>query len=459
MVPFLVRRGLSLVAVVVVLGACSGSDGGTADATSTVPSPASTTSTGAPQTTSGATPGTAPEGDTTTTLGVDPETSAQISQSIADLVGVAEELRRLDFIEVPDVTILGAEEFAARVATVVAEDLDPADLSVQERLYRLLGMYDTETSYRDLLVALYEEQAAGFYDGATGELVVAGDSAVLTAMDKAVVVHELVHALTDQHFSFHDKLTTLVDEERYDEAVSYQALIEGDATFVMLQYAQTLSASELAEYAAEQASAPLQVFTTSPRFVRDSLMFPYEHGFRFVAELIGAGGFDAVNRAYGDPPEISEEVLHPDRYFGEEAARLVEPASVSLDGFEMSESGTYGEWATLLLLRDGVSNGAAAQAADGWGGDWYAVLSDPDDVVFLWEYLGDSERDAIELAESLLFIAEGRLGAGDATALAGGVLYLTEELYLFIDRVDDRLFLVATSDPDVGDSVRIQFTR
>jgi hypothetical protein len=450
-----------VVAVVVTLGACSGSGGGTLASTSTVPPPVSTVSTvaaAAPETTSSAAPGTPPVDETTPVPAVDPEAAAQISQSIAELVDVTEELRRLEFIERPTVTILGPEAFADRVAAQVAADLDLEDLRVQEDLYRLLGMFDVEAGYRDLLIALYEEQATGFYDGATRELVVAADSGVLTPMDRAVVVHELVHALTDQHFSFYDRLAGLIDAERYDEAVSLQALIEGDATFVMLEYAQTLTPGELADYAAEQAAAPLQVFAASPRFLQDSLMFPYEHGFSFVAQLITAGGFDAVNRAYENPPEISEAVLHPDRYFGEEAARVVEPTPVILDGFETSESGTYGEWATLLFLRDGVSNGAAAQAADGWGGDWYTVLHDADDVVFLWEYLGDSERDAIELAESVLIIAEGRLEAGEATAVAGGVLYTTEELYLFVDRVDDRLFVVATSDPEIGEVARIQFT-
>jgi hypothetical protein len=452
------RRMLAL-ALVVAFSACSGSDGSTSSTTSTIPSIVTTVTTTEADAATSSSAGTSPDEVATTSAGVDPATAEQLSSEIAGLVGVTEELRRLEFIEMPRVTILPPDEFADRVARTVAEDLDPEKMSVEERLYQLLGMLDSDTDYRDLLIALYEEQASGFYDGDTRELVVAAASAVLSPLDKAVVVHELVHALTDQHFSFHERLKTLIDEERYDEAISYKAVIEGDAMFVMLQYAKTLTSGELAEYTADQADAPLQVFASSPRFVRDGLMFPYEHGFSFVAELIGAGGFDAVNRAYSDPPVMSEAVLHPDRFFGEEAARLVEPIAVTLDGFEVSEAGAYGEWATLLLLRDGVSNGAASQAADGWGGDWYTVLSDADDVVFVWEYLGDSERDAVELVESLLVIAEGRLEAGDAIALAGGVLYQTEDLYLFIDRVDDRIYLVATSDPAVGEDVRIQVTR
>jgi hypothetical protein len=452
------RRLVALVGLVLMAASCSGSGDGAADPTSTAP-PSTTTvapsSTLPPATTTTTAAGDS-EATTTTEPGVDPEVETQLQAAIGELVAVAEELRGLEFIEAPAVTVVTPDELARRVAELIEEDLDPDDLAVDERFLQMMGMLDVGTDYAGLVVALYEEQVAGFYDGETRELVVGGDSAELTPLAKTVVLHELVHALADQHFGFHGEFTRLLDEERYDEALALQALIEGDAIFHQLDYVQTLSPAELLQLLEEQTTADLDVFASSPGFLQDSLMFPYEEGFSLVAELVSAGGVDAVNRAYENPPQITEAVLHPDRYFGQEAPRLVEPVGIELPGFEVYESGTYGEWATKLLLRDGVPRGEASQAADGWGGDSYTILFDEDDVVFAWEYLGDSERDAIELVEALVEVAEGRMAAGEAVAEAGGVLYASEDLYLFIDRVDDRMYYVATTDPELGPAIRRQ---
>ncbi len=55
---------------------------------------------------------------------------------------------------------------------------------------------------------------AGYYDGDAGELVVPRDEDGFTALQRATLVHELTHALTDQHYRFNDRYTALIDEDR-----------------------------------------------------------------------------------------------------------------------------------------------------------------------------------------------------------------------------------------------------
>lgn len=444
-------RFLAVVAVLVLATSCNGA---ASPASTTTSTRAPSTTAADDATTSTTTVAVAP----TTETGVDPGVDQQLRENIAALVGIAEDLRGLDFIEEPDVVILPPDDFAERVAADLAEDLDPDELEADELFYELMGMLDGRTDLRELLVALYEEQALGFYDGRTAELVIAGDAAELSPYRKSVLVHELLHALTDQHFRYSPVLEQLIDEERDDEAAALRALVEGDATFYQLVYVQSLTAAELSDLAAEQAAVDVRVFASSPSFVQESLLFPYEEGYPFVAQLVASGGADAVNRAYRNPPTTTEVILHPERYVGAEAAQLVVSPQLTAPGYATAEQGVFGEWATRLVLRSGVTRGEASQAADGWGGDWYQLLVDldDDDVVFVWDYVGDSERDAVELVEALIAHVERQLELGEAVAEAGGVLYTTEDRYVFIDRTGDRVVYVATTDPSIGETVRLQ---
>ena len=99
------------------------------------------------------------------------------------------------------------------------------------------------------------------YDGEVGELVVPMREDGFTVVQRATLVHELTHALTDQHFDFHVAFDAMVEEERLDEAAAYQALIEGDASLTELHFLQTLTQAELGEFFAEA----LDIDTTRSR--------------------------------------------------------------------------------------------------------------------------------------------------------------------------------------------------
>ena len=53
--------------------------------------------------------------------------------------------------------------------------------------------------------------------------------------------------------------------------------------------------------------------------MRTSLAAPYIYGTLFVHALRRRGGWDAVNRAWDDPPTTSEQILHVDKWLAHEA--------------------------------------------------------------------------------------------------------------------------------------------
>src|SRR2546425_12810232 len=71
-----------------------------------------------------------------------------------------------------------------------------------------------------------------------------------------------------------------------------------------------------------------------PELLRASLAFQYDDGTTFVGRALAAGGWAAVDRLHLDPPDSTEQVLHP-------AARE-RPVAVTLGGTEGLEAAGFG---------------------------------------------------------------------------------------------------------------------
>ena len=391
--------------------------------------------------------------------GMDPQIVEQLAAEIEVLIDETERIRGLEFLTHPTVTILTTEELAARVEADLAEEIVPEELEVDTRVYQLMGLLDAEDALEEILLDLYSEGVAGFYDGDTGEMVIGGEAAELSVYTKSVIVHELIHALTDQHFLFNDDYQAMFDEERYDEGAAFQALIEGDATYFQLVYFQELPLADQMAAAMEELERVQDAssFATSPGWILDSLSFPYETGRTFVSSLISDGGIAAVDAAYTDRPASTEVVMHPMRYESGETAAAVPPVDIELNGYEVHETSVYGEWGIRLLLSNSPA-GVAVPAANGWGGDAYQVLYDEDDIVVAMAYKGDTEDDAFELADAIIQMVSS-LEMGDPIADGGGIAYAAEDgRYAYLDRIGDGFIFVLATDAAAGVAAVDQMT-
>jgi hypothetical protein len=183
------------------------------------------------------------------------------------------------------------------------------------------------------------------------------------------LAHELVHALEDQRFGLRER-----GEGADDASLAASALAEGTATDVMLEYARRYFGAGDALALLGTAS---RTSTKLPAYVEMSLLFPYEAGLRFVEALRGGSGswraIDAVLR--GRRPRSAEQILHPDKYLGDER-----PVSVTLPdvghalgtGWRRAGVSSVGEF-DLRALFEVVGGGPDEAAAAGWGGGRFAL--------------------------------------------------------------------------------------
>jgi hypothetical protein len=375
-----------------------------------------------------------------------------IESELASLVSAAEDVRGLTFFEEPLIVIVSTDELADRIRVQIEEELDPEETLTTQRLYELLGLLDGSVDLLQAYTDLYAEAVGGYYDDETGEMVISGDDA-LRPLAKTIVVHELIHALTDQHFGFASKLDDLIDEERYQEAAALQALAEGDATYFQLVYMQTLPTSEQVEAVQESLGVDTTVADSLPAWFSEDLTWPYDSGFDFVDRVISDLGVSGLNQTYTLLPTTSEHIMHPGSYFTRQPPRSVTLPDASLEGYELIDDGPWGEWNLQLLLLDGVDPGEAIVAATGWGGDDYAVYANETELAFAYLYQADTPRDAEEMATSLASSVRQRMGVGAGLSTPTGTTFSPGDDFALIVRDDKRVLFIAASDPLTGSNL------
>jgi hypothetical protein len=333
-----------------------------------------------------------------------PDTSSGATPaSVGEIALNVERVRGLKFERLPEPTYLPLDELAERAAGY-AEDYPDAEAAVDSALLSSLGAVPEGSDLKALTATALSEQVAGFYDTDTNEIVVPGDPETgLDSFDELTLAHELEHALADQVLGLPIK-DDFPSQGAEDSVLAATALVEGDATLTMSLYSiESSFAVPSAIFGSELiGDAGL---TRLPHYMQRGMTFPYAEGLTFVCRLYAAGGWDAVNDAYSEPPSTTAQVLFPGRYTAKEKA--IDPVDSRSPGrfWKRSDVQAFGA-ADLLFLFE--APGDARRKA----------LDDPLDRTAAWaggEVQLWSWRDGLDTATAILLVQrEGEQGLCDS---------------------------------------------
>jgi len=375
---------------------------------------------------------------------------AALERRMSELVQAAERYRGLKLERRVPWGRVSEPELRREVATDFQEDLPPDRLAAVELSLKSFGLIPESMNLATYYPQLLTSQIAGFYDVHRKVLAVVDrpggllgkDAAIRLGADMArkmedgLLVHELTHAIQDQHF----------DLERFDDpdplsdgGVARLALVEGDASLVMfddlveapleeLPEASKLIADLLAEAGGEGNPPPAgtalpgeQDMAAAPPWFRDQLLFSYSRGAAFCLEVRRQGGQKLLDYAFAvDPPRSSEQILHPEKWYGHRDDPVViawPDLAPELPGYTKAAEGQLGEEGIAVLLRMALpeaERAAAAAAAAGWGGDRFAVYRKGPRRLLAWIADWDTEAAAARFQA-----AASRLGAGWTVSRAG----------------------------------------
>jgi hypothetical protein len=332
------------------------------------------------------------------------------------------ELRGLETLEPVSKALLTNDELRQRIEKDVLEDYSEQEARDDVLLYVAFELMEKDTDLYNLLIDLQTEQVAGFYDPETEEMNVVKSNQQPGALERSVFAHEYTHALQDQHFDL-EAMGFTDDENKEDEDserdFAIRCLVEGDAMLLQQQHMmQYFDPDELREVFNQALAADSSVLDAAPDILRESLLFPYEGGLLFVTGLYAEGGWAAVDAAYTNPPLSSEQILHPELYPGDVPQMITLPPLTDTlgAGWRLVDENTVGEFALNLYLDVHVSPAQAEAAAEGWGGDRYAVhwREDESAFVLVLRLAWDTPTDASEFFETYVQFAGDRFGSGPA---------------------------------------------
>ncbi len=388
---------------------------------------------------------TVPPPSTTTTTEFDPLLAA-----IDELTETTVQIRQLEFLSPPTVVTVTPAELTDRVQGVIAAELDADEIRRDSLLLTALGLLDPGVDLAALYADLYGEQVAGFYDGETKELVVPAGDTDLTALQRLTLVHELTHALTDQHFGFSDRLADLDDDQRFEQAVALSALVEGDASLVESLYLVSLPEDVQLDVLDASLQIESEVFERTPRFLQELLLFPYTTGFEFAFTIWESDGFAGLDALYADPPTTSEHIYYPVDFTRGEPAVAVAAGNLIPDGYRVAETSEWGQAAFRAMFGQVLDDATATRAAVGWGGDTYRLLWDgASEMVFELSFVGDSSIDEAEMFETLVTFVVGQVD-GDVVDSSDVHVVVEGDDYAVVAAFDGVIRMVVATDPGTG---------
>ncbi len=298
----------------------------------------------------------------------------------------------LTFRTPPRSALRSREQVRAYLIAKLDEELPPARLGGLETAYRLFGLLPDTLALRALLLELYAEQVAGYYDPDSATLfgVAGADRAQL----RLVLAHELVHALQGQYLPLDSILQSTASNDRLTAA---QSVLEGQATLasiaVLAPGQDAASTSQFWELYRDQVRAQqsaMPVFARAPLVVREALIFPYLDGAKFMHWWVTSGPKDTL--PYGPRMPVStEQILYPDRYARGDAPV---PVGFGPDSGVMYEDALGENEIRVLLAALAGSDEVQTVVPIAWGGDRFRVYDAPGGPALVWYVVWDDRSAA-----------------------------------------------------------------
>jgi hypothetical protein len=364
------------------------------------------------------------------------------------------------------------EDFQAFLKRDINKELPPEKAKNMADSMLHIGLLDKKVDLADTLIKTMVTQAAAYYDPAQKKffVVMAPDNEMLLDTMSA---HELTHAIQDQHFDLAKYLPSTLDD---DQQNARRFVVEGDATFAMLFYTSasggtaskeqtnllmnlvktqvqamaSMDMSAFSEQMKQQASSfsamdddmkkSMESIGELPLAIIGPLIDSYMKGAVLCMTAYEHGGWKGVDALYKQPPESTEQVLHPaTKMFPKREL----PRKITLPKLEGTEvqSNVLGElqWSNYFQ----VWKLKVPDAAVGWGGDRYTVVRDKDNhllgvLVSAW----DSEADAKQFVDAYVQALSARFPGAKGDALSKDGFPRPDFGKVFVRQVGDKVYIV-----------------
>ncbi len=378
-------------------------------------------------------PGASPPGSEPTS-----GTTSEVQKLVDELMPLVAEIRGLEWKHGVPAQVLTREELQTFLKEQLDKEVTPEEIARDNRIVRRLGLMKADEDLVTMQMLMLKEMVAGAYDPETKKLyLIEGFEG---AAQKPTLVHELIHALDDQHYDLYG-MEEPYRENDPDRQFAIRCLFEGSAEYARRVF-QNRDHEAAKSYYKQMASnekamaGQLRVMKKVPTHMLLATLLHYRMGPNFVTQACGKDYKGGMQRLFDDQPTTQEHILHPYKWLGpkRDYPRQVvwgaDFTTVGGEGWKKLDEHTVGELdlATYLDYFLGDKNGrlntqtmgigrfvtpTASRAAAGWDAGRVQYVDSPDDeMVIVTAFAFDSNEDAADAAN---FIGAAlRAANGDA---------------------------------------------
>lgn len=331
----------------------------------------------------------------------------ELERRVAELLPQVEELSGLSAARTPEVRRASRSTLEAYLLDRLEMEYPGDSIESLQAAYRAFGLLADTVVLRDLLVELLLEQAIGYYDPSVDVLFIREE--VLPAALDGVIVHELVHALQDQHIDLDSLMRA---REGNDARTAAQGAAEGHATVVMFAYmigaatGSPATVDRLPELGPELSGAlgdasAMPLLSGAPAVIRETLLFAYLGGARFVQRLWKAEP-DRPAPIGRWMPESTEQLIHTSKILVDrDPPTRLELTDEEASGWRRRYASDLGELELRIYFQEHLGDETLAErAAAGWDGDVYVLLEKDGEQALVWYTLWDTATDADEFVDA-----------------------------------------------------------
>lgn len=253
----------------------------------------------------------------------------------------------------------------------------------RSKAYVFLGLLGTEQDVDQVNIRAFLRDVKGLYDPESRSICFI--SGLSRDEIEETLLHESVHVLQDHQWGMESFLGRARGRS-LDRQYALKALLEGEATALTLE---ALLASEGRSLARMPDLSRLErthrIIEEGRRRVSGNPVLPdlsrsfhYVRGAAFVQEVLRIKGWKGMDKVWEDPPESTEQILHPERYLRQRDR----PTVIRIRGLEMNVlrgwvriwEDTLGEFGLGLVLGRSLPETEAQAACRGWDGDRFLLF-------------------------------------------------------------------------------------
>jgi len=334
---------------------------------------------------------------------ISPQAAEELFRSVDEILKFASKDTALPIHQDVQRRLVNRDEVVAFIRKHMEEDEDAQRLRRSELVLKKFGLLPRDFDLQTFLIALLREQVAGYYDpqAKTVNLL----DWIEPEQQKPVLAHELTHALQDQCFGLEkymkvgdadlgasQKEPTVQDIEDDEQSTAHQAVVEGQAMVVLLDYELAPTGQSVTDSpqivqalkAGMLVGSPDSVeYRNAPLYIKEALTFPYRYGLDFEAELLTRMGKEkAYAGVFKNPPRSTREIMEPAVYLAGEKLPPMPLLDFKNDfkSYDKVDVGAVGEFDSAILIDQYAGVDVSKRLYPSWRGGYYYAVRPKGDV-------------------------------------------------------------------------------